>query len=196
MLKEIEAVQIIKGKLSEKRFQHSINVAQTAKELAAYYGVNEDKAYLAGIIHDYAKNLRPDQLLKIAEEQGLIGDSIEIKIPDLLHAPVGAYLLAKELDIKDEDILEAVRVHTLGSLKMSLLDKIIFLADMIEPSRNVYPDLERLRQLSRQDLDRAMLLGMESTIRYCLDRRMPLHLRTIEVRNWFLEDLKGRGLEK
>jgi predicted HD superfamily hydrolase involved in NAD metabolism len=170
--------------------QHSLNVAQTARELAGYYGADGSKAYLIGILHDYAKNLPAGDMLAIAAAGELIGHEIEIRVPDLLHAPVGAYLLARDLKIEDQEILHAVRVHTLGSTDMGVMDKIIFLADMIEPSRYVYPDLERLRQLCLLDLDRAMLLGLESTIRYCLERGMLLHPRTVEARNMFLLQLE------
>lgn len=191
MIKASEAVAIVRARLSAGRFQHCLNVAQVARELAEIYGVNQEQAYLTGILHDYAKDLQADGLLLIAEEHSLIGDETERQAPDLLHAPVGAYLLAQELGLQDGEILEAVRVHTLGSLSMSPLDKIIFLADMIEPSRDMYPDLERLRQLSRYDLDQAMLLGLESTIRYCLERRVVLHPSTVAVRNIFLQKVRG-----
>jgi predicted HD superfamily hydrolase involved in NAD metabolism len=191
MLKASEAIQIVQGRLSERRFQHSLNVAQLAAELAVSFGVDSEKAFLVGILHDYAKDLNGDELLLIAEDNGLIDNEVERQAPDLLHAPVGALLIEKELGIKDTEILRAVRVHTLGSVKMSILDKIIFLADMIEPDRKAYPDLERLRQLSRSSLDEAMLLGLESTIRYCLDRRMILHPHTVSVRNVFLQKVAG-----
>ena len=187
MIEAADAIQIVHGRLSERRFQHSLNVAELAAELAVSFGVDSKKAFLVGILHDYAKDLTADELLLIAEDNRLIGNEVERQAPDLLHAPVGALLLEKELGIKDSEILEAVRVHTLGSENMSILDKIIFLADMIEPSRKAYPDLERLRQLTRCSLDEAMLLGLESTIRYCLDFRMILHPRTVMVRNVFLQ---------
>jgi predicted HD superfamily hydrolase involved in NAD metabolism len=190
MIKASEAVAIVRTRLSTGRFQHCLNVAQVARELAEIYGVNQEQAYLTGILHDYAKDLQDDDLLLIAEEHSLIENEIERQAPNLLHAPVGAYLLAQEIGLKDGEILEAVRVHTLGSLSMSPLDKIIFLADMIEPSRDMYPDLERLRQLSRYDLDQAMLLGLESTIHYCLDRQVVLHPRTVAVRNIFLQKVR------
>ncbi|MDD3364568.1 MAG: bis(5'-nucleosyl)-tetraphosphatase (symmetrical) YqeK [Syntrophomonas sp.] len=187
MIEATDAIQIVHGRLSERRFQHSLNVAQLAAELAVSFGVDSEKAFLVGILHDYAKDLTADELLLIGEDNGLIDNEVERHAPDLLHAPVGALLLEKELGIKDSEILEAVRAHTLGSVNMSILDKIIFLADMIEPDRNAYPDLERLRQLSRCNLDQAMLLGLDSTIRYCLDRQMILHPRTVTVRNTFLQ---------
>ena len=182
-----QAIEIIRVRLSSRRYQHSLNVAQAASKLADRYGVDRDKAYLTGILHDYAKDLKADDLLVIAGENGLISSEVERQLPDLLHAPVGAFILKQELGIEDEEMLESVRVHTMGSLRMSPLDKIIFLADMIEPGRDMYPDLERLRRLAFDDLNQAMLLGLDSTIRYCLDRRAVLHPRTVEVRNMFLQ---------
>jgi len=194
MIEANDAIQIVRGRLSEGRLQHSLNVAELAAEMAVVFGVDSQKAFLVGILHDYAKDLTADELLLIAEDNGIIDNEVEHHAPDLLHAAVGALLLEKELGIKDGEILEAVRAHTLGSINMSILDKIIFLADMIEPDRNTYPDLERLRELSTWDLDGAMLLGLESTIRYCLDFQMILHPRTVMVRNIFLQkqaDLKS-----
>ena len=195
MINTSQAKEIISAKLSPRRCQHCLNVAQAAASLADCYGVDRERAYLTGILHDYAKDLKPDDLLSIAEINGLIDCEVERQVPDLLHAQVGACLLVQELGIEDEEMLEAVKAHTMGNLCMSPLDKIIFLADMIEPGRDQYPDLERLRQLAFTDLDQAMLLGLESTIRYCLDRRALLHPRTIEVRNIFLQKIKGQRLE-
>ena len=195
MFNQDAAEQIIKARLSTHRFQHCLGVAGAARDLAQLYGVDDEKAYLTGILHDYAKNLTAAQLLWVAGQDGQIADEAEKQIPELLHAPVGAYLLAEELGINDKEILEAVKAHTLGSMTMSLLAKIIFLADMIEPNRDMYPELERLRQLSRYNLDEAMLLGLESTIRYCLDEGRLLHPRTVEVRNMFLQKIKDKRLE-
>lgn len=189
MIEVSDAIQIVQGRLSERRFQHSLNVAKLAADLAVSFGVDSEKAYLVGILHDYAKDLTADELLLIAEDNGIINNEVERQVPDLLHAPVGALLIEKELGIKDSEILEAVRAHTLGSVNMSILDKIIFLADMIEPDRKAYPDLERLRQLSSSDLDAAMLLGLESAIRYCLNLQLMLHPRTVSVRNLFLQKI-------
>jgi len=195
MLNQTEAEQLIRARLSAHRFQHCLGVARAAQDLAQHYGVDEEKAYLTGILHDYAKNLTVSELQLVAGEDEQIADKREKEIPELLHAPVGAYLLAEELGIKDQEILEAVRNHTLGSLSMSTLAKIIFIADMIEPNRDMYPDLERLRQLSQHNLDEAMLLGLESTIQYCLDDGRLLHPRTVEARNMFLQKIKDKRWE-
>lgn len=164
-------------------------VAKVAAELAEIFGVDPDQAYNIGLLHDYAKGIAASDLLLISREHGLIEDETETQVPDLLHAKVGAYLLKNDLGIDDPVVLEAVRVHTMGSLTMSTLDKIIFLADMIEPGRD-YPGMERLDCLARRDLDRAMLFGLDATIRYCLEKARILHPRTVMVRNKFLQTLK------
>lgn len=190
MIDKNEALKIIQNRLSAHRFKHCQEVARVAFEMAVTYGVDSEKAYMVGLLHDYAKGISGEELLNIAEKNGLIQDEVERKVPDILHAPVGAYLLQKELEIVDPEMIEAVRVHTLGSLAMTDLDKIIFLADMIEPGRD-YPGLERLQCVARKDLDQGMLLGLDSTIKYCLDEGRILHPQTIMVRNLFLEKVKS-----
>lgn len=189
MIKAVEAKIIIEEKLSKNRFIHSCNVADVAVKLAKQYGVDEETAYLAGLLHDYAKGLSGDMLLKIAEENGLIEDEIEYLIPDILHATVGAFLLKKDGLIDNKEILQAVQNHTLGALEMTDLDKIIFLADMIEPGRD-YPTMDRLHCLAFKNLDEAMLFGLESTIKYCIEKNRLLHPKTIAVRNKFLTLLR------
>lgn len=185
-----EIINILSARLSPHRLQHSLDVAGVARNMAQNYGVDPDKAYTIGLLHDYAKGMSGAALLALANEHSLIEDEVENQVPDLLHAPVGAYLLA-ELGIDDQEILQAVKVHTLGSLEMSRLDKIIFLADMIEPGRD-FPGLERLQCLAGQDLDRAMLFALDSTIRYCLEQGRILHPRTVTVRNKFLVNIKEK----
>lgn len=185
-MNEKEIISLLGNRLSSRRVQHSMEVARVARQMAQNYGVDPDKAYITGLLHDYAKGLDGSELLAIARSQSLLGDEVDSRIPDLLHAPVGAYLLQAELGIEDAEILQAVKVHTLGAIEMSTLDKIIFLADMIEPGRD-FPGLERLQCLAERDLDRAMLFGLDSTIRYCLEQGRILHPLTIRVRNKFLD---------
>lgn len=180
---------LMQNRLSRNRFEHSLQVAQVAAEMAAHYGLDEDKAYITGLLHDYAKGISGEDLARIAGDNGLIEDEADLEIPDLLHAPVGAWLLRYELGIDDEEMLRAIAYHTTGALAMSELDKIIYLADMIEPGRD-YPGLERLKCVAGRDLDQGMLLGAESTIRYCLEQRRILHPRTIAVRNYYLRLLR------
>ncbi|MGE5390491.1 MAG: bis(5'-nucleosyl)-tetraphosphatase (symmetrical) YqeK [Deltaproteobacteria bacterium] len=184
-----ELIVLIENRLSKKRFKHSVEVARVAGEMAAQYGTDEEKAYITGLLHDYAKGISGEELVRIAQGNGLIEDKMDLEIPDLLHAPVGAWLIRHELGIDDEEMLRAVASHTTGALDMSYLDKIIYLADMIEPGRD-YPGLERLKCIAFRDLDHGMLLGLESTIRYCLEQGRLLHPRTIEVRNYYVRLLR------
>lgn len=183
ILKRVEA------RLSPARFKHSLAVAREAEILAERYGIDEKKAYLTGLIHDYAKGIAGDELLRIAENNSLIDDEIYYEVPDLLHAQVGAFLAEKELKIDDPEILSAVSKHTLGDNKMNLLDKIIFLADMIEPGRD-FPGLDRLKCLTDRNLDQAMLYALESTISYCIEKGRIIHPKTVIVRNFFLKAVK------
>lgn len=184
-----EMIEHLRGRLSAHRLQHSLDVAAEARALASQYGLDPEKAYTIGLLHDYAKGMSGTSLLALAEEHDLIEDETERQVPDLLHAPVGAFLLETELGIRDPELLQAVTVHTLGSMDMSAMDKIIYLADTIEPGRD-YPGLERIKCVAGQDLDQAMLLAMDATIRYCLEKGRILHPRTIMVRNNFLVYIK------
>ncbi|NLO21376.1 MAG: HD domain-containing protein [Syntrophomonadaceae bacterium] len=188
-----EALDLIKQRLSPNRYRHSLGVADTAVILARRYAEDESWAYLAGVLHDYARNLPPDQLLSIAGQHGLIKQQVELEVPDLLHGPVAALLLQNDMAATiPKAVLEAIACHTLGSVQMSELDKILFLADMIEPGR-CYPGVGELRKEAFLDLDRAMLLALESSIRYCLDTGKILHPLSVQVRNAFLKQVHGVG---
>jgi len=192
MISQAEAIRLIRERLCDSRWQHSLGVAMTARQMAEQHGEDPDQAYLAGILHDYDRDRSGTELLTLARCHGLIEDEIEVLVPDLLHARVGAWSLRRELGLDDKDLLAAVESHTLGAEKMSKLAKIIFLADMIEPGRRPYPALERLRLLCSADLDDAMLVGLESTISYCLEQGRLLHPRTVRARNAFLLACQSR----
>lgn len=190
VINEQQAIDIIQIRLSKNRFNHSMQVAEIAREMAQVYAVDSQRAYLTGLLHDYAKGISSEELLRIADENHLIKDQVERQVPDLLHAPVGAFLLENELGITDKEILKAVSCHTLGDMEMGSLDKIIFLADMIEPGRD-FAGVDRLRCLAGRNLDEGMLFGLESTIKYCIDCHRILHLQTVKVRNKFLNELNA-----
>jgi len=181
-----EIIAIIQKRLSANRYQHSLRVAEVARRLAEQYRVDPGQAYTTGLLHDYAKGLSGQQLLDIAENHGLISHPVDRLVPDLLHGPVGAYLVQTELGLEDVNMLAAIANHTLGALNMSPLEEIVFLADMIEPGRD-YPGLERLQCLTERSLEEGMLFGLESTIRYCVDQGRIIHPRSIEVRNHYLQ---------
>ncbi|MGB9661530.1 MAG: bis(5'-nucleosyl)-tetraphosphatase (symmetrical) YqeK [Moorellaceae bacterium] len=183
---------LLASRLTPRRWRHSQGVATYAVKLALRYGVSPDKAELAGWMHDYARDLPEQELLALGEKAGLIGQEIEKRFPVLLHAPVGAWLLRTELGLEDEEILQAISRHTVGSPAMSPLDKIVYLADALEPGRQ-YPGVEELRRLVEADLDGGLLKALESSIYYVLEKGHPLHPATVEARNYLLLKEEGRG---
>lgn len=189
-MKENGYAELLARKLSPLRYRHSQGVASYAAELALKYKGEISKARLAGLLHDYARDLPEEKLLTLAEEAGLISCEVERRLPVLLHGPVGAYLIQKELGLNDKEILQAISRHTVGSPDMTLLDKIIYLADALEPGR-LYPGVDVLRRLAEEDLDKALLKALESSISYVLAKGQLLHPATVEARNYLLLNLKG-----
>jgi len=184
-------LQVLSGRLKPFRVDHSVRVAETASELANLWGADAERAYLAGLLHDYARDESAKDLIDVAESRGLTVTDVDRFFPVLLHAPVGAVLVREKLEVSDPQVLQAIASHTTGAPVMSLLDKIIYLADMVEPGRR-YPGVEYIRRACYVDLHRALLAGMDSTLRYCLDQERPVHPVTIAARNNFLlEKLDG-----
>lgn len=173
--------RILKERMDEELFIHSLGVEEAAYNLAALYGIDSQKASLAGLLHDYAKGLPAKQLCRIASEYNL-ADDISRQEPALLHAPVGAWLLKHELGIDDQEVLEAIRVHTTGFPGMSPLSKIVYLADCLEPGRN-YPGVKELRAIARRDLNQALLIAVDRTIKHIIDRGKIIHPVSILFRN-------------
>ena len=178
--------------LGPELYRHSLGVAETALELAERYGADKRRAYLAGLVRDYAKNLSAERLLALASHFGLPIDRITRAEPRLLHAPVGAALLPLEMKITDTAVLNAIACHTTGSSRMSLLARIVYLADVIEPSRD-YPGVERLRQEAFQDFTGALLAAVENTIGSVLARGLLLHPRSVSFRNQLLLEKRMIG---
>lgn len=152
--------------LPDKRFTHTIGVAKTAKEMAEIFNVNPNKAYLAGMLHDCAKNLSDKELLKICYENNILVTDSERKSPYLLHGKAGAYIAETKYGISDKEVLSAIIWHTTGKADMSELEKIIFSADYIEPGRDKQPNLEYLRKISKTDLDLLVYSILKDTLEY------------------------------
>lgn len=185
------AKEWIKEKLTQQRYSHSLGSEETARELAKRFKIDEEKAAFAALIHDCAKCLSVDELLKIINENNLPVSEIEKASVKTLHAPVSAYLVQKELGINDIEILNAVRWHTIGKINMSDLEKIVFLADKIEPyTRNKEFRKKIIKKLDEtNNLDEAILLCYEATIKSLIDRRLIMNPQTIEVWNSLIYDL-------
>lgn len=176
----------LKQNLSKKRFEHSVNVSQTAVILAQKYGGNVEQAKLAGMLHDCARELPQEKLLQTAKLFDIVENDVEKSMVVLLHAPLGAKIAENEYDIRDKEILRAIALHTTGDAKMTLLDKIIYLADCIEPSRE-YPGLDNLRNLSVQDIDKAVLAALEHSLTYIISQHSLIHPATVAARNYLLQ---------
>ncbi len=171
--------------LGNTLYRHSQGVAQTAASLARLYGEQPERAYLAGMVHDYGKIYSGEELRHRAREMNLELDRVVLTEPGLLHAPVGAILLSRELGITDTEIIRAVTYHTTCRQGASLLERIIYLADYIEPGRR-YPSVKNVREAAENSLNTALLLAVDQTIKRVLDRGKLLHPRSVEFRNSLL----------
>jgi predicted HD superfamily hydrolase involved in NAD metabolism len=175
----------LKNMISVERYNHSIGVQETAIKLADRYGANSNKASIAGLVHDCAKGLNHDEMLKAAKKYGIEVNDVTKSQPGLLHGPVGSCMARELFSINDEEVLHAIWYHTTGCRDMSLLDKIIYIADYIEPSRD-FKGVDKLRAAAFQDIDRAVLLALDNTIKFVIEKNQLLDLLTIEARNFML----------
>ncbi len=178
-------------RISKELFEHSLRVSQTASIIALKQGVSEEKAALAGLLHDCARELGPHDLLAEAESSGLALGSFLQQNPLLLHGPVGAFMIKRELGIRDREVLEAVTYHTCGKKNMCTLARIIYVADMIEPLRS-FPGVEELRRLIEADFREGMLKAVEITINRVLARRLSFYLGTVDFWNDLLHEEKEK----
>ena len=177
----------LKEKLPKKRYEHTLGVAYTAAALAMCYGEDILKAELAGILHDVAKAKKSLELKD--DMKGYIdpytdGDYVALiadKAPQILHAIYAPYLAKKDYRIEDKDILSAIRWHTTGKKDMTMLEKIVFVADYIEPNRKKLPDLDRIRTLSFHDISEAVKVIAKSTIEYLGSQGMYIDKFTYEL---------------
>lgn len=186
-----KAMSWLKGNLDEERLLHSLGTAQCAAELAKKFGQDEKRAYIAGLLHDCAKCLEKEKLTELAQN---IEDIKEDERSNLkvIHAPVSAYLAENEFGIKDEEILSSIRWHTLGKLDMSLFEKIIFLADKIEPNTRDLEFRDRILIFLRDEnnlengLNQALLICYKETIKSLIKRDLKICHDTIDIYNSML----------
>lgn len=156
----------LKKEMDESRYEHTLGVMYTCGALAMRYSYDLEKAMLAGLMHDCAKCMPNAKKLKVAEKNHLEITELERSNPFMLHAKLGAFLARKKYDIDDEEVLSAIRWHTTGRPGMTLLDKIVYVADYIEPKRDKAPNLPMIRQMAFVDLDGALLKILEDTLGY------------------------------
>lgn len=170
-MREFEAIQVkLKLALDEPRYEHTIGVMYTAGCMAMAHGLDVKKAMLAGLLHDCAKCMTHEDRLLLCQQHNVEVTASELENKALLHAKVGAILAKIEYDITDKDILHAIAVHTTGEPDMNMLDKIIYIADYIEPGRDKAPNLELIRSLAYKDLDTCMAQILYDTLNYLQTR--------------------------
>ena len=175
-------------RLSDKRYEHTLRVADAAERLAEAHGLDRAATRLAALLHDSAREVGPEELLRLAEERGLPVGPLERESPKLLHGPVAAELVRDDLGVENEGVLEAIRAHTTGATGICPVALAVFLADKIEPARD-YPGIEELRALAEKDLSGAARASLEGSISFNEERGHRTHPRSVEALEW----LKGAG---
>lgn len=186
MMEESKIKKYLENTLSEKRFKHSLGVAEEAERLADKYGADKKKAHLAGLVHDVAKEIDADSARTMLKDRfGIRVDPVTYNVPKLLHAPLGACLAQTEFGIFDAEILDAIKYHTTAKADMSLLTKIIYMADYIEPNRD-FDGVDELREQAYDDLDEAIITGLDYTISELLSDGKMFHPDTVHARNYLI----------
>lgn len=186
MWSEVEIIDYLKKNLTENRFVHTMGVYDTAQRLAKLYDEDINSAKIAALLHDCTKNLSKDEQLRICKAECEKLDIITLKNPALLHSITGSIFAKNSVGVGDKYILDAIRYHTVGRENMTKLDKIIYLADYMEPNR-VFKTVDEVRSVAyNEDLDKALFLAINNTINYIVEKKQLLHLNTIETRNWMI----------
>jgi predicted HD superfamily hydrolase involved in NAD metabolism len=182
MYRREEFRSLLKKKLKPEHYEHSLRTADLAEKMAGAYGVDAQKAYIAGLLHDYTKSMTGREILTAAELNGIDIGKIEKQNPYLLHAILAARLVKKDIGVSDLDILSAIEKHTFADVEMSELDKIIYIADMVEPGRP-YEALEKIRDMLYEGLNEVYRAAYFMTVEYLVKTKRLLHPKTIAVWN-------------
>lgn len=168
-----EAKELVRSRLSDKRYEHTLNVKKMAVKLAKRYGADKDKAALAALLHDSAKEISKDEMRAIMREYPQYAEGGEERPTPVWHGVCAAILARTQWGVTDEAVLSAIACHTAGKPGMSKLDKIVYLADMTSKERD-WPGVGKLRKLELEDLDAAMLMALERTNEFVRSQGKPL----------------------
>lgn len=178
----------VKAQMSKKRYEHVLAVEEQAIKLAKIHGVDEYKAGLAGLLHDYAKELPAEEFKRLIKKYDLDKDLLNWG-NNVWHGMVGIYKIQEDLGLKDKEILHAIKVHTVGCKKMSDLDKVVYVADYIEPHRD-FPGVYKARRLAKKNLDEAVAYETRGTVKHLIDREIKIYPQTLETYNYYIDYLK------
>lgn len=185
MVEDIELLkEEIKGKLTEKRFLHSLAVMDMCEKLAEKYNCDEKKAKLVGLVHDMAKEMTDEEMLNYIRKNNIPISETEKNIPQILHGKIAANLAKKKYDFDDE-MCDAIKYHTTGKENMTILQKVLFVSDKIDETRK-YEGVEELRKLAFEDLDEAIIKNIDETLKINIDKRKVILEESIKTRNYLL----------
>ena len=179
----------LQKELDAERYQHTLGVMYTAASLAMCHGENIEHALIAGALHDCAKCIPGREKIKLCKKYNLEVTPVEEKNPSLLHAKLGAYLALKKYDIVDQDILNAIKSHTTGRPEMTLLEKIIYIADYMEPGRTELPNMSEVRTLAFKNIDDCLYRILEDSLVYLKSRDLPIDIMTEKSYNYYKQEL-------
>lgn len=190
---EDDYLRLLSGQLSEeldkKRYAHTLGVAYTAVSLAMAHGTDMYNAYLAGLLHDNAKCISSEKKRKLCKKYDIVLNEAEDKNPDLLHAKLGAIRAREKYHVEDRAVLEAIKYHTTGKPAMTELEKIIYIADYIEPNRKMLPGLPEIRATAFRDLNRAMVLILKNTLAYLREKEVFIDPMTLKTYEYYKEEI-------
>lgn len=172
--KIIDIQQKLQHELDEERYQHTLGVMYTSAALAMRHCCDMEQALLAGLLHDCAKCIPNEEKIRICQTQGIPVSDVERANPSLLHAKLGAYLAKEQYQVTDSNVLNAISSHTTGRPEMTLLEKIVYIADYMEPGRRNLPNMEEVRFLAFQDIDACLLRILKDSLVYLKTRKMPI----------------------
>jgi len=184
-MNESKLMERVRTELSEERYLHSIGVMETAADLALKNGVDAQKARVAALLHDCAKELSIEEMLAKAHNHKVAIDEVSMWEMVLIHGPLGAKIAEHEYFVEDREILDAIECHTTGKKDMTKLDKIIYISDYIEPYRD-FEGVSELRRMAMEDLDVALKFALDFTITDLLNTGRLIHPRTLEARNYII----------
>ena len=175
----------LKNNLKPSRYGHTLGVVNTAIKLAEIHGVDKAKAEIAALCHDVAKNMNTDELREVIDDENITLSIDEVNTQELWHSIVGPVIARKTFGIEDEEVLSAMRWHTTGKENMTNLEKIIYLADLIEPSRN-FEGVEEIREAAYKELDLGMLKALTHTTIYLLTKGCAVDINSVKARNYLV----------
>lgn len=180
--KRADILEIIKNNLQPDDFAHCARVERVAAELSDRFSIDRDKASIAGLMHDFCRYMSNEELLNKSKEFGLSISDVDIEVPYLLHGPLGAKIIQVTFPDTDSDVLHAIEVHTFGSAQMNNLDMLIYVADLIEPGREI-EGLENIRKVAKVSLEQAFRQAYAFTVLQLVIKQKKIHPATVDVWN-------------